>query len=128
MAHDRWERIQQVFQEAVERPARERSAFVERACGGDDALREEVASLLAAHENAPPDRLAPLGAEAPGDLDPAGPKGPDPYLGKTIDGFHLVELIGRGGMGRVYRATEREPVRDVALKILPAALMTRDRL
>ena len=43
---------------------------------------------------------------------------PDPYVGRTIDGFRIDEVIGRGGMGSVYRATQLSLGRPVAMKIL----------
>jgi len=44
---------------------------------------------------------------------------PDPLLGRTIDGYHIDEIIGRGGMGVVYRATQLSLDRHVAIKVLP---------
>ncbi|MFQ5844766.1 MAG: serine/threonine-protein kinase, partial [Planctomycetota bacterium] len=48
---------------------------------------------------------------------------PDPFVGRTIDGFRIDSLIGRGGMGTVYRATQLSLNRPVALKILPESLL-----
>ena len=52
MTPDRWARIDQLLDEAMERPATERSAFLDGACLDDQELRREVESLLAAHEKA----------------------------------------------------------------------------
>ena len=48
---DRWRQIQEVFQEALQRAAAERDAYLARACAGDEELRREVASLLASDAN-----------------------------------------------------------------------------
>jgi hypothetical protein len=58
--------------------------------------------------------LAILAAPPP----PPPPKAPDPYLGRIVGGYKLNELVGEGGMGKVYRATQLSLHRDVALKVL----------
>lgn len=52
MTPERYARIGALFHETLERPAEERAAFLDAACDRDDALRQEVASLLAAQESA----------------------------------------------------------------------------
>ena len=52
---------------------------------------------------------------------------PDPFVGRTVDGYRIDELIGRGGMGEVYLATQLSLNRPVALKVLPHALLEDQR-
>jgi hypothetical protein len=52
MADDRWERIERLYHSALERPEAERASFLAGACGGDEALRREVESLLGEHPSA----------------------------------------------------------------------------
>src|ERR1700732_3458106 len=52
MTRDRWQRIEQLYHSALEREATQRSAFLSEACAGDDALRQEVESLLAQERGA----------------------------------------------------------------------------
>jgi len=56
--------------------------------------------------NAPPDRAAPRVPD------------PDPLVGRVVGGYHLKEVVGRGGMGTVYLATQLSLHRDVAVKVL----------
>ncbi len=107
-----WERIKQVFHEALARPAAERRAFVQRACGGDATLCAEVEELLASHEEAGEREpaSAPLGEAA----------------GTLIGPYKLLQRIGEGGFGIVYMAEQTMPVRRVvALKIIKLGMDTK---
>jgi hypothetical protein len=59
VADERWQRIKELLDAALERPAEARQAFLVQACGGDDELRREVTSLLAAGDKSR-DFLSPI--------------------------------------------------------------------
>jgi hypothetical protein len=109
-----WSRLGRLFDEALALPEEERHAFVDAACPGEPGLRDQLLSLLASHADA--ERGAFLDAPAPGAL--LGPEeaAPDRRIGDYV----LVEEIGRGGMGVVFRAwREVEGRRAVfALKLM----------
>src|SRR5215467_1741798 len=107
-------RIESLYHAARLRPAEERSAFLAEACGGDEALRREVESLL---------------AQTGGGVVTSVVARPALASGTVIGTYRIVEQIGAGGMGEVYRAHDTKLDRDVALKVLPQALASdRDRL
>lgn len=110
-----WERIEEVLNGALERPAAERAAFLESECCDDDALRREVGSLLDAHEQPGAlDRLAPHVTPLASLLREAE----SPACGQLVGRYRIVERIGGGGMGIVYRAQDTEDGADVALKLM----------
>ena len=111
MADDRWARIEGLFHEARARPASERSAFLDDACGGDAGLRQEVLSLL----------LQDSGARSFLET-PAAPSGTPALIGRRLGPYRIDARIGAGGMGEVYRARDTKLGRDVAIKILPGFL------
>ena len=110
----RWTRLKAVFQAALDRPVDERTAWVESEAADDAELAREVIELLAAHERG----LLELASDDDGHDAPAGELPPLASIG----GYRIEALLGRGGMGRVFRATREHPRRAVALKLMNGAL------
>ncbi len=123
MDADQSERIRGLFVSALGREGAGRAAFVAEACAGDPALEEEVASLLAAHDEAPDfveilersrsiERDLAQGTNRP-------PYEPEPDLPfDRLGEFRLIRRIGEGGMGVVYLAVQESLNRQVALKLI----------
>jgi WD40 repeat protein/serine/threonine protein kinase/Flp pilus assembly protein TadD len=113
--------------------AAERSAYLDRACAGETALRQRVEALLAAFEQAGSFLQQPAGdPRATSDASPPGPSsGSDPAEGPgTVVGpYKLIQQIGEGGMGTVWMAQQTEPVkRLVAVKLIKAGMDSRQVL
>ena len=105
-------RAEEVMHEALQTPLPRRIAVVEQLCGSDTALCDEVKSLLQ-HLPDP---------ENPDDADQ--PLSEVAFEGQTIGGCRIESLLGRGGTGRVFKAMQEWPPRQVAVKILRPELLT----
>jgi WD40 repeat protein/serine/threonine protein kinase len=113
-----------LFLNAVEMPSvSERQAYLVAECGGDEALRREVETLLAHHAG----MGSFLESAAPG---PAVATSEEPVSegpGTVIGPYKLMEQIGEGGMGLVFVAEQQQPVRrKVALKLIKPGMDTRE--
>jgi Tol biopolymer transport system component len=114
MEPDRRNRISHLYHAALERAPEERSAFVREACAGDEALQQEVESLLR-YESASSRFL-----ETPAAAVVAAVPDSAQMVHRQIGPYTIVAPLGAGGMGEVYRARDNKLGRDVAIKILPS--------
>ena len=120
----RFRDLVEILGEAMLRPAPERAAFIERACGSDAALLAEARSLLAEAEATSIDAVtkrigAGVGRAAAALSDP-----PRPHPAQ-IGPYRILGVLGEGGMGVVYHAEQVAPIhREVALKIVRGDLRT----
>lgn len=113
MTPERWQQLKQIFQSALERNPAERSAFLSQACANDPALRSDVESLIASHDQAG-DSIEAMAAEAATEM-----LGNDHVIaGRQIGHYQVLNGIGRGGMGEVFLAQDTRLGRKVALKLL----------
>ena len=116
MKPERWQKLDQLFHSALECTSGERDVFVAEACQGDDALRQELQSMIAHHCQAGSFIEHPayeVAAETMAEDEPS-----DSLIGKSIGSYLVQKMLDRGGMGTVYLAFDNDLRRQAALKFL----------
>src|SRR5690242_894516 len=98
----RWSRLEDLFHEAADLSPTERSAFLDRVCAGDDELRRELESLLTA--DVTQDGLIRAAVDQAICELPTTSKESSEPIGQHVGRYIITALIGKGGMGAVYRA------------------------
>jgi serine/threonine protein kinase len=123
--HPPQKREEALFQAAAQLTNAERVTFLNGACLGDDALRQRLEALLAAHDE--PDNLSPKDKPAVvATMKLELPAAPDETVGQKIGRYKILEKVGEGGCGVVYVAEQTEPVRRrVALKVIKLGMDTK---
>nr|MDP9115068.1 protein kinase [Acidobacteriota bacterium] len=128
MTPQRWAQIRQVFDGALDRPAKDRAAYLRVLCARDDELRQEVETLLRSHEHS--DEFLETPAAQLSQIISQQDDITDYPQGYRVGPYQFERRIGRGGMGDVWLAArfDKEYKRQVAIKMVNRGMNSQEIL
>ena len=118
MRPGQWQHVREILASAIALPEAERAAYLDKSCAADPELRSEVESLLDSHEQAGSVFLNRPAADLKSALAEPGPR--SSWIGRRIGVYQILEEIGHGGMGEVYRGVRADGQykKEVAVKVV----------
>lgn len=116
MSDDSWEKLQALFEQAIQLAPDARAAFAKDKCGADEALLKKLLRLIHSHESQT--RLGAIVRDAAAE---SAEQIPATAVPEAIGAYRIIEVLGHGGMGAVYLAerADRQFEHKVAIKVVP---------
>src|SRR6185437_5590001 len=126
MTPERWRKVEEIFQAAVELLPEERSRYVAQVCADDTTLRSDVESLLSQHDSAGELLDQPFYGDTEFSVLESFVEEEDPMIGRRLGAYRIEREIGRGGMGAVYEASraDNEFNKRAAIKLVKRGMDT----
>lgn len=127
MTPERWAQVKEVLHAVLDLDPEQRPAYLDRVCANDPSLRQEVESFILSHAEIGSDFLKTIA------MDSTGPESGEPMrslVGRLIGPYKIVQEIGAGGMGEVYRAVRADDQyqKQVAIKVVRRGFDTESGL
>ena len=126
MTPERWQKVEEIFQAAVDLLPEERARYIAQVCANDTTLRSDVESLLSQHDSAGELLDQPFYGNTEMNVFDSFVEEEDPMLGRRLGSYRIEREIGRGGMGAVYEAlrADNEFNKRAAIKLVKRGMDT----
>jgi TolB-like protein/Tfp pilus assembly protein PilF/tRNA A-37 threonylcarbamoyl transferase component Bud32 len=126
MTPERWQKVEEIFQAAVDLLPDERARYIAQVCANDTTLRRDVESLLSQHDSAGELLDQPFYGNTELNVFDSFMEEEDPMIGRRLGSYRIEREIGRGGMGAVYEASraDNEFNKRAAIKLVKRGMDT----